>query len=100
MPWPGTRRRWPESTPAGKLTFTLRVFSTAPAPLHAGHGVFTTVPSPAHSGHVCVNITKPRDVDTCPTPPHVPHCLRLVPAFAPVPLHSSHALGVRSTTSR
>ncbi len=86
--------------PAGNETITLRSFSTAPAPLQAVQGVFTTLPSPLHSGQVWVNITNPREVETCPTPPQVPHCLRLVPGLAPVPEHSSQATGVRMGTSR
>ena len=78
----------------------MRCFSTAPTPLQAVHGVFTTEPSPWHSGHVCVNITKPREVETWPTPPQLPHCLRFVPGLAPDPAHSSHMTGVRSGTSR
>src|SRR6185437_13328694 len=100
MPCPGTRSRCPPSIPAGNETITLRAFSTAPAPLQEVHGAFTTLPSPAHSGQVCVNMTKPREVETWPTPLQVVQGLRFVPGLAPVPPHSSHATGVRRETSR
>src|SRR4028119_182260 len=80
--------------PAGNETSTLRLFSTRPWPLHEAHGVFTTLPSPLHSGHVCVNMTKPREVETWPLPAQTPHGLRLVPGLAPEPRHSCPCAGV------
>ena len=40
-----------------------------------------------------MNITKPRDVDTWPAPPHAVHGFRFVPALAPEPWQSSQAAG-------
>src|SRR5579859_6052811 len=100
MPCPGTRRRCPASMPAGNVTLTLRVRSTAPCPAHVGHGCLTTRPAPRQRGHVDVNMTKPRALDTWPAPRHCGHVSGLLPALAPAPPQSEHAVGARTLTSR
>src|SRR5579872_7120693 len=86
--------------PAGKVTLTLRGRSTAPCPLHVGHGVLITRPAPRHRGQVDVNMTNPRELETCPCPRHCPHTSTLDPALAPLPLQSVQAAGARTPTSR
>src|SRR5580704_11457804 len=85
--------------PAGNVTLTLRARSTAPCPLHVGHGVLMTRPAPLQRGQVDVNITKPRALETCPEPRHCAHASTLEPALAPLPAQSEHAAGARTLTS-
>src|SRR5471032_2622679 len=92
-PLPVLRRREPSSMPGGTFNLMRVVCSERPSPRHSPQGFSTLCPVPRQRGHVCATWKNPRDVTTCPRPPHVLHVTTREPFSAPVPLHTPHALG-------
>src|SRR6187200_2836607 len=48
-------------------------------------------PAPWQRGHVCETWKNPRELITCPRPPHVVQLVLRDPGSAPLPWHLSHA---------
>src|SRR3712207_341488 len=88
--------RAPSFTPAGMRARISRVRTSAPEPLHCGHGSGTTRPLPWQVGHGSEKPNKPWLFEMTPAPPHCEHGTGLVPGLAPDPWHIEH--GARPAT--
>src|ERR1700722_3352419 len=89
-PFPDERRRDPASTPGGIFSFIFEVRWRLPSPWQPLQGFSKIRPAPLQCGHVCAMLKIPRDIKTCPRPPHVAHVFNFEPASAPEPPHVSH----------
>ena len=84
-PRPASLIRAPLLTPAGILTWNVRVRRTDPAPLHVAHGVSMMRPVARHRRHGCAIEKKPWLTAISPLPSHSGHVIGLVPGAAPDP---------------
>mmetsp|Transcript_5517 Transcript_5517/g.20848 ORF Transcript_5517/g.20848 Transcript_5517/m.20848 type:complete len:207 (-) Transcript_5517:4-624(-) len=94
LPSPLTRKRDPESTPAGTRSEIRLDRRTRPSPPQDSQGV-NVCPEPPHCWHAVTCWKLPSGVRTVattwPCPPHVPQDAGRVPAFTPLPVHESHS---------